>query len=169
MKKIITFGLTLIITQLYSQVSFGTTNLSSASVILEINGQNSGLVLPWVDNSSSVAPISGSIIFDTTDNVIKLYNGSSWENLTTSGAINASKLAEQNSHSELGNGVIIGTDSSDEFGVLNLKSNNKGFVLPKVNELSDIKNPESGTMVYVISLRTVAIFNGVSWRVLKRS
>lgn len=154
--------------QSYAQISLGADNVTNASVLLEINGINGGVILPWVDNANVVAPIAGSLIFDTVDSKIKLYNGSAWQDLTNSGLTNPTKLAEQNSHNEIGDGVIIGTDSDSEKGVLNLRSTNKGFVLPKVAQLSDIPNPESGTMVYVTSLRTVAIFNGNAWAVLKR-
>ena len=68
-----------------AQVLIGFSSANSVSSILEVNAANGGIILPWVDNSTIISPIAGSIIYDTSDSKIKLRNNSSWIDLTNTG------------------------------------------------------------------------------------
>jgi|694.fasta_scaffold02434_24 uncharacterized membrane protein len=152
-----------------AQVLIGFSSANSVSSILEVNAANGGIILPWVDNSTIISPIAGSIIYDTSDSKIKLRNNSSWIDLTNTGQNNVTKLNEQNTYSESGQGLIMGTDSPTASGILELNSTNKALLLPRINNVSLMVQPEAGTMVYDLTRKTIAIFNGTVWSFLSKN
>jgi hypothetical protein len=59
--------------------------------------------------------------------------------------------------------VGIGTNSPSANAVLDLTSTSKGFLLPRVDDTSNVPNPSAGLMVFNRNTNTAAVHNGVQW------
>ncbi|WP_343643510.1 hypothetical protein [Chryseobacterium sp.] len=164
MKKI---SLIIIITAsgiLNAQVALGKTVLESASSSIEFGSENRGLVLPWVTNTSDIQnPENGTLVFDTSDMKVKVYQNNLWKDLSvdTTGIADTSlqdSLADQPDAK-----VSVGTPSSVS-GILVLEDNNKAMILPKVaSPHLNIISPAAGMMVYDTQKKQLAVFNGTVW------
>lgn len=164
MKKI---SLIIIITAsgiLNAQVALGKTVLESSSSSIEFGSENRGLVLPWVTNTSDIQnPVNGTLVFDTSDMKVKVYQNNLWKDLSvdTTGIADTSlqdSLADQPDAK-----VSVGTPSSVS-GILVLEDNNKAMILPKVaSPHLNIISPAAGMMVYDTQKKQLAVFNGTVW------
>lgn len=164
MKKIV---LIIIITAsgiLNAQVALGKTVLESASSSIEFGSENRGLVLPWVTNTSDIQnPVNGTLVFDTSDMKVKVYQNNLWKDLSvdTTGIADTSlqdSLADQPEAK-----ISIGAPSSVS-GILVLEDNNKAMILPKVaSPHLNIISPAAGMMVYDTQKKQLAVFNGTVW------
>lgn len=65
--------------------------------------------------------------------------------------------------------VGIGTDNPDASSILELKSENKGFLLPRINDINQINNAAEGLLVYNMKKNCVSIYTDKQWRCLKRN
>lgn len=174
MKKI-TFSLaTLFFTQfLFSQVIIGGTAGTASnktSVLLEFEGQNKGIILPYTRSLPS-SPAEGTILLDASTSSearVKFYNGS-WVDLSGQDANITDALLIQPSASQVtednNTKSIIGSNSSPADGVLILESQTKAMVLPTVQNTDDIVNPSPGMLVYInkTGAKRLAVFNGSKW------
>jgi hypothetical protein len=148
-----------------AQVAIGKDNVSSASVSLDFDdSEPRGLLLPWVTDASTLATaVNGTMVFDRTDNKVKVKYAGGWEDLSVdpSGDLNgATQPITENPDAK----VRIGGDDTDTTpGILVLADTNKAMVLPKVADTDDIINPAPGMMVYVTSKQLLAVFNGTVW------
>ena len=134
---------------------------TNSSVLLEFGNLPKGIILP----SASEAPdaVGGTFLVNTTAKAVQYFNGTNWINLTY-----PNKLVENNyvntGTSYIGEGVIIGANSSTKPGVLVLESSSKALVLPKVaNPHLSVLSPIAGTMVYDTVSDTLAIYDGREW------
>lgn len=164
MKKIILFlSVILPFSYLFSQVAIGKTMIEGDGILDFQEGTLKGIVLPWVTSEGAVtSPVGGTLIYDTSDQRVKYYNGSIWIDLSgKSGIVDTSS---QDLLTDVGNGIVIGTYPSTASGVLVLESSDKALILPKVdNAYATIPNPEPGTIVYDPISKTVQIYNGQQW------
>ena len=181
MKKYIAIASILLSNLAFAQVAIGKKELSNGAVSLEFGdytaGQGKGLILPYVQDASSMnSSVPGTLVFDTSDNIVKYKTiGNSWVALTTNeittvesnpnfntaGQVDTSL---QNSYNEIATAkASIGTPSDIE-GVLVLEESQHAMVLPKVpNPHLNIINPEPGTIVYDTVNNQLAVFNGTVW------
>lgn len=158
---IITFGLNLS----QAQIVIGKDQASSASVSLDFGSTEArGLLLPWVENASTLTGIvNGTMLFDQADNKVKVKYASGWEDLTveTNGSLNgATQPKDENQDASV---RIGGLETDTTPGILVLADTDKAMVLPKVNDTDEVINPASGMMVYVTSIKQLAVFNGTVW------
>jgi len=66
------------------QVSFGSANINNASAQLEIESTTKGFLPPRMTNAQMLAiatPAAGLQVFDTTNNKMCVYDGTTWQNL----------------------------------------------------------------------------------------
>lgn len=163
---IIIFVVFFVLDSLNAQVAIGKEPSENASILLEfndrrdeINGENKTLILPVV---SEIHPntVPGSIWFDAEDDIIKYMSEDGVVEMTQSGAEIDSPAVD-----EVGDfqGSIIGAEESLAPGVLVLESTEHAMVLPVVDNVIDVINPEPGSMVYDQSRKVIAVFNGESW------
>lgn len=172
-----------------AQVAIGKANLSTLpspaapntvnpSISLEfgdyVSGQGKGLVLPWTTSAMDKATaVEGTIVYDTTDHVIKYKNSATnWVPLSK----NETAPSPINTTQGVANTVLqdpfddtptartsIGTLSTVP-GILVLEDADKAMILPKVESPHlNIINPEPGTMVYDTVSHQLAIYNGKVW------
>ena len=146
-----------------AQVGIGTTTINGDGLMAFEDNNLKAIVLPWVDSSASVSsPVGGTLIYDTSDQKVKYYDGTLWVDMSVnSGSVDTSA---QDGLTDIGNGIIIGSTSSSATGVLVLESADKALILPKVaNAYTDILSPEPGTIVYDTTSKTICVFNGIQW------
>ncbi|GGP05912.1 hypothetical protein GCM10010992_24040 [Cloacibacterium rupense] len=150
---------------------------ANASVSIELGnatGGAKGIVLPWVtDIAGLIAPVPGTLVFDTSTQKIKFSRSansgslviSSWVDLSDGAApplVNS--LADANPENSLAKALVGGNPDTDvTMGVLVLADTDKAMVLPRVNSYKDIVNPSAGMMVYVTSNHQLAVYNGREW------
>lgn len=147
----------------FSQVAIGKSEVSNPSVSLEFGTQEKGIVLPYVENKSAITE-PGTIIFDTTDNRIKVKkSGTEW--IDFSGRDGSGDISIQTGKTEKTQAkAIIGAATSTADGILVLESSNKAMVLPKVtNPETKIVNPAPGMLVYDPVKKLLCVYNGSDW------
>lgn len=146
---------------MHSQVAIGKT-LVDGDGILDFGNENMCLILPWVDSANTVSAVGGTLIFDSSDNRVKYFNGTNWIDLSTSnGVLNTSS---QNALIEIGDGTVIGSLPATATGILVLESNDKALILPKIaNPTTTLLSPAPGSMVYDTVSKKICIYNGEEW------
>lgn len=196
MKNILKIAFLFIAASAYAQVAIGKSSLTTLpspaptgtpnpSISLEFGdyvvNQGKGFVLPWTTAAmDKAAAVEGTIIYDTTDFIVKYKNGTaatSWVALTKNESapvpINTTQGVVDTTLQDTFNGVAladsptartsIGTPTSVP-GILVLEDVNKAMILPKVpSPHLNISNPEPGTMVYDTVKQQLAVFNGKVW------
>lgn len=163
MNKIVLFLLLIIGINSQGQVAIGKSSVDGDGILDFENTENRGMILPWISSENEVLnPVGGTLIFDVSDKYVKYFNGISWVHLSfRAGTVNT---FYQDPLTDIGEGVIIGDNTSSAKGVLVLESNNKALILPKVeNVLQNVNNPVAGTIVYDTSTKKVCVYNGLHW------
>lgn len=147
-----------------AQVTIGKNGASpsSPSVLLEFgNDGDKGMVLPYIQGEQADA-VAGTVIFDSLEKKVKVKTSAGWVDLSgNTGAVDIS--LQDNLPVNPAARVIIGANTSSAPGVLVLESTDKAFVMPKVNNYTDIINPAPGMIVYLTSSKKIAVFNGSTW------
>lgn len=62
--------------------------------------------------------------------------------------------------------VGIGTDSPGFSSILELQSESKGFLLPKINDVDKIKSPVEGLLIYNLKEHCVSVYKNKKWNCL---
>ena len=87
--------------------------------------------------------------------------------ITNATAIGANALVSQSNSLVLGNNanVGIGTPIPDTTAMLDIKSNNKGILIPRLSaaERSSIPTPATGLLVYDLDTATFCFYSGSKW------
>lgn len=146
-----------------AQAGIGTQTLSKSASLEFKTGDKSGLVLPWVTTMpTGVALTGGVMLYDTTDNKVKYYDGSAWKNLSKAGTVNVPSQAALSEATTPG--TVIGAQSSLVEGVLVLEATDKALILPKMaSPETAIIKPMAGTICYDTVKKEVCVFNGTEW------
>ncbi|MDO5656517.1 MAG: hypothetical protein Q4G27_10295 [Flavobacteriaceae bacterium] len=166
----------LLVVTLSAQVAIEKDYTGNPSVLLEFNdtrdaaktatdgvteaiaGKNKTLILPIVETIN--ANEDGTIWFDAADNIIKYKSPAGTVNMTEAGSDVVSPAFAEIATPQ---GTIIGEETSTANGVLVLEANDKAMVLPVVDGIASVINPEPGSMVYDKQEKAIAIFNGDVW------
>lgn len=149
-----------------SQVAIGKASVTNASVSLEFtDAENKGIILPYVEDKSSITE-NGSVIFDNTDHKVKYLTNNDWFDLSVD-ATGKSDIGIQQTKTELATAkTAIGDNGATDTtsGILVLSDNNKAMILPRVaSPHLNIINPASGMMVYDTTKKQLAVYNGTVW------
>ncbi|MBK7094279.1 MAG: type VI secretion system tube protein Hcp [Saprospiraceae bacterium] len=62
--------------------------------------------------------------------------------------------------------VGIGTLTPSENAVLDVNSSNKGLMLPRIIDTSDVSNPSAGLLIYDLNSKRPVYHNGMQWNTL---
>lgn len=134
---------------------------TNSSVLLEFGNLPKGIILP----SASEAPdaVAGTFLVNTTDKAVQYFDGTDWINLTYPNMLVENNFVNTGT-TNIGQGVVIGANSTNKPGVLVLESTTKALVLPKVADPHlSVLSPIAGTMVYDTTSDTLAVFDGKEW------
>ncbi|KAB1230853.1 hypothetical protein [Chryseobacterium viscerum] len=152
----------------FAQIAIGKQTIDGNSTVLDFDnvaGNTKGLILPATSGLPTGTLVNGTLIFDVTDNKVKVYENDTWKSWSDAG--NSSAVIVNNS-AESGKGVIMGEAASSADGVLVLESQDKAMILPKVaTPHLNVKNPYPGMICYDITSKTLAIFDGSVWNYWK--
>lgn len=160
--KIIAF--LLFCNSLSAQVAIGKTPNNPGAILDFPQSTTNGIILPAVSELPATLP-DGSLLLDKSDLKIKMKQNAAWSEMSSAGDV--SKIA-QNTSSEVGNGVIIGSNTSAASGVLVLEATDKALALPQVaSPQLNVKSPYPGMICYDTTTKTVAVFDGKVWTFLK--
>lgn len=143
-----------------AQVAIGKESVTNSSVLLEFGDEAKGIILPAVDASSGA--VDGTFILDNTSQSVRVMEGGSWTELTAPGEASSNPIV--NSGSDVGEGVVIGAETSTKPGVLVLESTTMALVLPKVADPHlNVLSPVAGTIVYDTESSMLAVYDGQNW------
>lgn len=149
-----------------AQVAVGKTDVEGDAILDFGSGTTKGLLLPVITDLP-VSPANGTFLMDSNDLIVKVYENDQWLELTDEGALSGIPNTTDvilNSSDEVGQGIIIGSETSSATGVLVLESADKAMVLPKVaNPAENIKSPRAGMMCYDTTNDVIAVFDGNQW------
>ncbi|APD08016.1 hypothetical protein UJ101_02517 [Flavobacteriaceae bacterium UJ101] len=164
-KLLRTLCLVLFFQQAFAQVGIEKASVDGDGILDFPENTTKGIILPRVSSISGA--VNGTLIFDTSDNKVKVNNGTDWEELTTD--TGAARVYENTVREVATNqGVILGSDTSSAPGVLVLESTDKALILPKIVEPhKNVVNPEPGMICYDVTNNTLSIFNGKTWEFWK--
>ncbi|WP_292009566.1 hypothetical protein [Chryseobacterium sp.] len=164
MKKISFLTPFLISAALSAQVAIGKTTLESSSSSIEFGDENRGVVLPWVTDTSSVqSAVNGTLVFDTSDHKVKVYENNDWVDLSVDTTGIADTTLQDSLNENVNAKVAIGTATATP-GILVLEDTDKAMILPKVADPHlNIISPAPGMIVYDTNKKLLAVFNGTVW------
>ena len=152
-----------------AQTAIGKKTTEGSDVLLDFKeGDNRGIILPWVTKESDVAtPVGGTLIFDSNDKKVKYYQAgtsANWVDLSIKeGAVDTS-IQQASGESATHDPAVIGNRTTSASGVLVLESSNKAMVLPKMESPHlTILSPQAGTMAFDTKSKMLCIFNGSEW------
>jgi len=179
MKKAIILPFFVVLTMANAQVAIGKTSISGSSSLMEFAGNTpsnqltdiettntKGIILPGVSTvPSPVNSQNGTFIFDRQSGKNKFYENGSWKDMSDEGSsIGMVPLTG----SEVGNGVIIGSDSTTAKGVLIFESSDKALVLPHIKSPHIyVLKPYQGMMCYDTESNSIAVYDGINWNFWK--
>ncbi|WDF48236.1 hypothetical protein PQ459_07100 [Chryseobacterium sp. KACC 21268] len=159
-KTILIFSIFVTFQNYKSQVAISKAPNSTGAILDFATGTTNGLILSAV-TSLPTSPSNGTFLVDRSDLKVKMRQNNTWVDMTNPGDL--SKIA-QNTSSEVGNGVIIGSNSSSASGVLVLEATNKALVLPKIaSPQTNVRSPYPGMICYDTTSKSVAVFDGKVW------
>ena len=155
-----------------AQVAIGKNTVNGTDTLLDFDdsaGNYRGIILPAVDDASTMTldeNNNGTFVLDKSDETVKYWTESQgWTALSDEG--DASAILTNDS-SEIGNGAVIGAETSDAKGVLVLESADKAMILPKINRPHEtVKSPYPGMICYDTESKTLAVFDGLVWNYWK--
>lgn len=166
-KLLTTILLYFLFCHLHAQLVIGKSEVSNNSILLEFGNEPMGIILPSVENAPGAT--GGTFIFDTTDHSVKVLEernagaNDNWTNMTLNTEPGISHVFE-NTGSDLGEGVIIGAETTSKPGILVLESDSRAIVLPNVpNPHLNMPGVIAGTMVYDSAVSMIAVFDGTNW------
>lgn len=152
----------------YAQVGIEKNSVDGDGILDFPSNTTKGIILPGV--TSIMAGFSeGTLLFDETDNKVKYFDGTVWQNLTDDvGQARQRDNITLENLTTLDKGVIIGDHTSTAIGVLVLEATDKALILPKVTEPHlKVVNPEAGMICYDTTNHALSVFNGNTWEFWK--
>lgn len=156
-----------------AQTAIGKTSVDGNS-ILDFGTGNKGIILPWVEDASTLtgaAATNGTLLYDVQTKKVQARVNGVWTDLSRNGDDTATHTAKINAHlakNEIANashsGVIMGATTSSAIGVLVLESSTKALILPKMaSPHLNMRNPEPGTMAYDTVKDLLCVYDGKEW------
>ena len=149
--------------QAVAQVSINTDGTApDNSAMLDVKGTTHGFLIPRISTAMRdviPSPAAGLLIYNTTTNLLNVYNGSTWYSLeaafitSTSGTISA------------GGGVAINAvpgSTPDNSAILDVNNPTRGILIPRTTPES-ITSPATGLIIYNTNTNLLSYYNGMSW------
>lgn len=162
MKNIITIIGIFCVAMVSAQIAVEKSQVDGDGILDFPSNTTKGILLPIVETLPSNA-VSGTLLMDKNDMVLKMNVESSWQALSDSGSIAGAAF---NTNEELpgNNRVIIGASSTNAPGLLVLESSDKALVLPRVAAPHiNVKDPYPGMICYDTESKSMAVFDGLKW------
>lgn len=147
----------------YSQIGIGTDN-PDQSAVLELESVNKGFLLPRLSSSERgdiSSPTEGLVIYNTTSKSLEYSNGTEWITIKNLNDILITNTLPSTNYG----GVIIGDTMAEPNAEMQLVSNDKGFLPPRLTTMqrNNILNPAVGLIIYNTDSDCIQIYDGDNW------
>ncbi|MBV5267455.1 MAG: hypothetical protein JZU67_02875, partial [Burkholderiaceae bacterium] len=162
-KFVFLFFVSVLCLQATAQVSINTDGAApDNSAMLDLKGTTHGLLIPRISTAIRdviPSPAAGLLIYNTTTNLINVYNGSTWYSLeaafitSTSGTISAGGGVSVN--------AISGT-APDNSAIMDVNNPTRGILIPRTTPGS-IPSPATGLIIYNTNTNLLNYYNGTTW------
>ncbi|MFA6401986.1 MAG: fibrinogen-like YCDxxxxGGGW domain-containing protein [Salinivirgaceae bacterium] len=129
------------------------------SAILHVNSTTKGFLLPRV-TSSQPSPIAGHLYYNTLADKIIYYNGSNWNEISTTASIAGAGGAST------AEGVLIGSGTIAASAKMEVRTTtNKGLLLPRMTDAQRdaIDSPAEGLTIYNTTANNYQYFSSATW------
>ncbi len=149
-----------------AQMAIGKASVDGSSILDFVEtGNTKGIILPAL-STVPTTPSNGFLGFYRADARVYMYQNNVWVPMTEGNGSTASLIV--NPSTEVGNGVIMGADTSSAAGVLVLQSSNLALTLPKIDRPHlNVKSPYPGMICYDTNSNAIAVFDGAYWNFWK--
>jgi uncharacterized protein (TIGR02145 family) len=178
MKNLFLFIILVTSFEAFSQVGIGTNDPHS-SAMLDITSTTQGFLPPRMtaaQRAAIVAPVAGLEIWcidcgaTAPYGEAQIYNGVTWTNLV-GGTIKSVTVSGTNTITGAISPIGIGTNSPEASAALEVRSTNKGFLIPRMNSTKrnsmEPASTAAGLQVWCIDCNAgageLSIFNGEQW------
>lgn len=147
-----------------SGVSIGVGNVTGA--LMGMGATQGLLVLPSFDGTHVTEvdfPADGLLIYRADQRILSYYDGVDWMAVKVS-----TDHFPANENIPLQNvpGVLVGTGSKDPNAILQVRDTQRSIGIP-VARCSDITAPQQGLLLFDPDTRTLCLFDGMGWRMVK--
>ncbi|MBS7332476.1 DUF2793 domain-containing protein [Faecalibacter bovis] len=151
-----------------AQVAIGKPTVEGNNTLIDfVSGTTKGIILSSTTNDPSTAA-NGTFIYNTTDKKVKVKSNDEWLDLSDEGDSSATTNTIDATAVEVGNGVVIGKETSTKVGALVLESDDKALILPKIFRPDlNVKNPYPGMICFDTESNTLAVYDGTNWNYWK--
>lgn len=124
-----------------------------------------GIILPIVSNLPTENLVNGTFVLDGNDKAFKVYENNIWKRLSFIPGDLSSVISVTDAE-EVGNGVVLGSASTQVNGVLVLEVIDKALVLPNINKpYETVPNPYPGMICYDTDSKSLMLFDGTYWNI----
>ena len=116
-------------------------------------------MLPRISSGTPASPVAGLFYLNTTTNLILIYNGSAWEQVSTT------TLGAAAGGAETAAGVLIGTGSITASAKMEVSTTSKGMLIPRMTDAQRdlIKSPAEGLTIYNTTSNTIQYYAAATW------
>lgn len=140
------------------------TNAPHPSALLDLQSSTKGFLIPGMTTSARLtiaSPAPGLLVYDNTSKSIWIYSSGFWQSMVTSSSSQWSNSGVDIYNNS--NRVGIGTITPHPNALLDLKSNDKGLLIPRGNAVTRASlnsNTAKGLLVCDTTTNTIWIHNG---------
>lgn len=150
---------------LQAQIKVGAAGSNpNASAILELESDSKGFLPPRMNETQRDAifgPPAGLLIYNTTSNSLEVCDGSHWTNIKTYARTPVVAMGSPSGNG----GAGLGTGNPEAAAILDLSSNTKGFLPPRMTRAQRdlIASPPGGLIIYNRTDKRFEFSDGTQW------
>jgi surface protein len=144
-----------------AQAQIKVGNSANPAAILEVEGNNGGVLIPRMTNTQRDAiktPAEGLMLFNTSTETINYWDGAAWKTLS------ATFVTTNTGSTAITDGIAINSsgDPAAPSAMIDVQSTEKGLLLPRTNHPA-IGTPVGGLLIYSTVSKAPVFYSGTQW------
>ena len=146
-------------------INTSSTIVADNSAMLDVNDPSRGILVPRTTPGLIVSPAEGLLIYDSSTDLLTVYNGTRWVSLCASSTGIAGATCSQASV-----GVAIKTDNTNPHhsAILDVSATDRGVLFPRLsNDQRDALLPGTGLIIFNTKSGFFEFYTGSEWYRLK--